>query len=164
MSAVTSTIIPRTQIAETVRRIRRQGAGRGKRASIVFTNGVFDIIHAGHVDYLVRAKRLGGYLIVGVNSDSSVRRLKGDGRPLQSERDRAKIVAALKPVDAVVLFSEDTPENLIELIRPDILAKGADYKLAEIVGAMFVRSYGGKVKRIALTRGRSTTALLRRMA
>lgn len=159
-----SVIIPTTQLAETIRRVRSQGSGRGKRESIVFTNGVFDIIHAGHIDYLTRAKRLGGYLIVGVNRDSSVRRLKGAGRPLQPERDRAKIVAALKPVDAVVLFSEDTPERLIELIRPDVLVKGADYKLAQIVGAKFVRSYGGKVKRIALTKGRSTSALIRRIA
>ncbi len=134
----------------------------GKR--VVFTNGVFDILHAGHVDYLAKAKAFGDVLIVGVNRDASVRRLKGPERPLQSERDRALIVAALKSVDYVVLFAEDTPERLIKEIRPDVLVKGADYALKDIVGADFVRSYGGSVRRVALKKGRSSSGLIARMA
>jgi rfaE bifunctional protein nucleotidyltransferase chain/domain len=133
----------------------------GKR--VVFTNGVFDILHAGHVEYLAKAKALGDILIVGVNRDSSVRRIKGPGRPLQAERDRAIIVAALKPVDYVVLFAEDTPERLIKEICPDVLAKGADYAVADIVGADFVLAHGGEVRRIALKKGRSSSSLIEQM-
>ena len=133
------------------------------RKRIVFTNGVFDILHAGHVSYLESAKAHGDVLIVGVNRDSSVRRLKGPSRPLQTEKDRALIVAALKPVDFVVLFGEDTPEKLINVIRPDVLAKGSDYKIKEIVGSDFVLSYGGVVKRIALKKGRSSSSVICKM-
>ncbi|MEW6014250.1 MAG: D-glycero-beta-D-manno-heptose 1-phosphate adenylyltransferase [Candidatus Zixiibacteriota bacterium] len=150
-------IIPRTKLKSILAALRRSG----KR--IVFTNGVFDILHYGHVDYLTKAKRLGDILIVGLNTDSSVRKFKGKNRPIQNEKDRARILDALKPVDYVVLFSEETPERLIRMIRPDILVKGADYKVSEIVGAEFVKSYGGKVKRIALQRGRSTSKIIYRM-
>lgn len=145
---------------------RRSLPGLRKRLArkrVVFTNGVFDILHAGHVECLTKARALGDILIVGVNRDSSVRRFKGADRPWQTERDRATIVAALKPVDYVVLFAEDTPERLIKEIRPDVLVKGADYAIKDIVGADFVRSYGGKIKRIALKKGRSSSALIARL-
>ncbi len=136
---------------------------RARRAGkkVVFTNGVFDLLHRGHVEYLTKAKSFGDLLIVGLNSDISVRRIKGPKRPIQSQADRAAILLALRAVDYVVLFSEDTPERLISIVRPDILVKGADYKFDEIVGAQFVRSYGGKVKRVRLTSGRSTTSIIR---
>ncbi len=136
---------------------------RYSRKRVVFTNGVFDILHAGHVEYLAKAKALGDILIVGLNRDSSVRRLKGPNRPLQSEKDRATIVAALKSVDYVVMFAEDTPEKLIKEICPDVLAKGADYAIADIVGADFVLANGGEVKRIRLKKGRSSSSVIDRM-
>lgn len=136
---------------------------RKERKKIVFTNGVFDILHYGHIDYLTKAGMLGDILIVGVNSDSSARRIKSEGRPVQDERDRTRILAALRPVDYVIIFSEETPERLIKLIRPDVLVKGADYQLSEIVGADFVKSYGGKVKRIKLAKGRSTTDIIKKI-
>lgn len=150
-------IIPRSKLKSVMAALRRSGK------NIVFTNGVFDILHYGHVDYLTKAKRLGDILIVGLNTDSSVRKFKGENRPIQNEKDRARILDALKPVDYVVFFSEETPERLIRTIRPDILVKGADYKVSEIVGAEFVRTYGGKVKRIALQKGRSTSKIISRM-
>jgi len=137
---------------------------RRNHKRIVFTNGVFDILHYGHIDYLTRAKKLGDVLIVGVNTDRSVKKFKSKDRPIQNEKDRARIVDALKPVDYVVLFSESTPEKLIKIIKPDVLVKGADYKISEIVGAEFVKSYGGKVKRIKLQKGRSTTGIIKKMA
>jgi rfaE bifunctional protein nucleotidyltransferase chain/domain len=140
----------------------KKGVG-AKRKKIVFTNGVFDILHYGHIDYLIKAKKLGNILIVGLNTDSSVRKFKGKNRPIQNEKDRARILAALKPVEYVILFSEETPERLIRLIRPDVLVKGADYKISEIVGADFVKSYGGVVKRIKLVRGRSTTGIINKL-
>ena len=133
----------------------------GKR--IVFTNGCFDILHAGHVSYLGKAKELGDVLVVGVNSDASVRRIKGPERPINSEGDRLKIVSALEAVDYVTLFSEETPFNLICEIRPDVLVKGADWKKNEIVGGKEVESWGGKVKQIPLVPGRSTTALVEKI-
>lgn len=138
-------------------------ASRLRRASrkLVFTNGVFDILHRGHVDYLSKAKSYGDVLIVGLNTDASVRRLKGKNRPIQKERDRAAVLLALRSVDYVVLFSTDTPADLIRQVRPDVLVKGADYKLSEIVGAEFVRSYGGKVRRVRMTPGRSTSKILK---
>ncbi|UCD64274.1 MAG: D-glycero-beta-D-manno-heptose 1-phosphate adenylyltransferase [Candidatus Zixiibacteriota bacterium] len=136
---------------------------RRGRKKIVFTNGVFDIIHRGHVEYLTKAASFGDVLIVGLNSDKSARRLKGKSRPVQSEKDRAVILAALRPVDYVVVFGEDTPDKLIARIRPDVLVKGADYAMNAIVGATLVRSYGGRVRRIRLTAGRSTSKLLKKL-
>jgi len=127
---------------------------------IVFTNGCFDIIHSGHIYYLTEAKKLGDILIVGLNSDDSVRRLKGKGRPVNNQFDRASVLSALKPVDFVVFFEEDTPINLIEVINPDVLVKGADYKIEEIVGADFVQKNGGQVVTIKLVEGKSTTAII----
>lgn len=130
---------------------------------IVFTNGCFDILHAGHVTYLEKAKQLGDILVVGVNSNSSVKRLKGPDRPVNSEKDRLKIISALRAVDYAVLFSEDTPLELICQVRPDILVKGADWKKDQIAGAKEVESWGGKVKQIPLVPGRSTTTILEKM-
>ena len=128
---------------------------------VVFTNGVFDLLHPGHVDYLERAKALGQRLVVGVNSDASVRRLK-PGRPLQDEQARMRVIAALQVVDAVALFAEDTPLELITRVRPEILVKGADYSVQTIVGAELVLSYGGQVLPLELLPGHSTTEIVRR--
>jgi D-beta-D-heptose 7-phosphate kinase/D-beta-D-heptose 1-phosphate adenosyltransferase len=144
--------------------LHRIAAGcRSHGKKIVFTNGCFDLLHAGHVDYLGKAKRLGDLLIVGLNRDSSVRRIKGPRRPVTPEKDRLRILAALEAVDYVVLFSEETPINLIREIRPHVLVKGADWKKGEIVGGQDVRSWGGRVKRLRFLPGRSTTALLQKI-
>jgi rfaE bifunctional protein nucleotidyltransferase chain/domain len=127
---------------------------------VVFANGCFDIIHSGHAVYLDRARRLGDFLIIGLNTDKSVNRLKGRNRPIMSFRERALLLAYLAPVDLVVGFGDDTPLNLIKKLEPDILAKGADYRISEIVGASEVKSQGGKVFRIPLVKGRSTSAIL----
>jgi D-beta-D-heptose 7-phosphate kinase/D-beta-D-heptose 1-phosphate adenosyltransferase len=136
---------------------RRAAALTGKKT--VFTNGCFDLLHAGHVALLERARTMGGALIVGLNSDASVRRLKGRARPINRLGDRARVLAALAAVDFVVAFSEDTPLRLIKALRPDILAKGADYAGGEIVG----REFAGRTVRIPLVRGRSTTGLVAKM-
>jgi len=137
---------------------------RGVRGGAVFTNGVFDVLHRGHVAYLVRARAEGSALIVGLNSDASVRRLgKGPGRPVNAEADRAFILAGLECVDAVVLFDEDTPRDLIAALEPDVLAKGADYALDQIVGADLVTARGGRVVRVPLEAGYSTTNLLKKV-
>ncbi len=131
--------------------------------AVVFTNGVFDLVHRGHADALAQARALGDRLIVGVNDDASVRRLKGPERPLVPLEDRMALLAALAAVDLVVAFGEDTPEELIRAIRPDVLVKGADYRPEEIAGGAFVRSYGGLVETVALTPGRATSALIERI-
>ncbi len=131
--------------------------------SIVFTNGCFDILHLGHVKYLEKAKRLGDVLVVGLNSDSSVRALKGKGRPINNERARAMVLASLCFVDYVAIFPDDTPERLIQKLKPDVLVKGADWKSKDIVGADFVRSRGGRVARISFVKGYSTTSAIERM-
>jgi rfaE bifunctional protein nucleotidyltransferase chain/domain len=148
-------LITRRNLPSLVRRLRRQ------RKRIVFTNGVFDVLHRGHVDYLAKARSFGDVLIVGLNNDRSVRRLKGPTRPVQRQADRAAILLALRSVDFVVLFGEETPDKLIQEVRPDVLVKGADYRLSEIVGAHFVKSCGGLVRTVPLTRGRSTSRLLK---
>jgi D-glycero-beta-D-manno-heptose 1-phosphate adenylyltransferase len=127
---------------------------------IVFTNGCFDILHRGHLDLLARAADLGDVLILGLNTDASVRRLKGDERPVNGEEDRAFQTASLLCVDAVCLFDEDTPLELIHAVRPDVLVKGGDYTPDTVVGADFVKSNGGTVEIIPLVGGYSTTALL----
>ncbi len=136
-------------------------AHEGQR--IVFTNGCFDIIHMGHVTYLNKAANLGDLLIVGLNSDESVKRLKGDSRPINGERDRAGVLAALRSVDYVVVFEEDTPEKLIEAITPNVLVKGGDYVGNTIVGADYVRHNGGVVVTIPLVEGKSTTSIINEM-
>jgi rfaE bifunctional protein nucleotidyltransferase chain/domain len=143
---------------------RRLAALRREGKRIVFTNGCFDLIHPGHVRYLGAARRLGDTLIVGLNSDRSVRRLgKGRGRPLVRENDRAEVLAALEMVDCVTLFDEDTPEALIRLVQPDVLVKGGDWPVERIAGAEVVRAAGGVVKSIPYVEGYSTTALIRKM-
>lgn len=128
---------------------------------IAFTNGCFDILHVGHVSYLEKAKGQGRILIVGLNSDASVRRLKGRGRPVNNQAARAKVLAALACVDYVCLFSEDTPLRLIKVVSPDILIKGADWKKNKVVGADHVQSTGGRVELIKFVKGYSTSAILR---
>jgi D-glycero-beta-D-manno-heptose 1-phosphate adenylyltransferase len=138
---------------------REQQAG-----SVVFTNGVFDLIHPGHVELLERARLEGDCLVVGLNSDSSVRRLgKGSGRPINSEAARARVVAGFGAVDCVVLFDGETPIDLIERLKPDVLVKGADYRREAIVGADFVESRGGRVVRVPLVDGYSTTSMVERL-
>lgn len=127
---------------------------------IVFTNGCFDILHAGHVSVLEFARNKGDVLVVGVNSDASVRRLKGPTRPVNTQQDRALVLAALESVSVVCIFEEDTPYNLIKLVCPDILVKGGDYKPEEIVG----REFAGKVVRFALLKGRSTTNIIKKVS
>ncbi len=140
----------------------RQDLKRRKKI-VVFTNGCFDVIHSGHAVYLDRARKLGDFLIVGLNTDKSVRRLKGKNRPIMSFRDRALLLSYLLPVDLVVGFGEDTPLNLINHLKPDILAKGADYRVSEIVGAPQVKSWGGRVVRIPLIKGRSTSQIIKKL-
>jgi rfaE bifunctional protein nucleotidyltransferase chain/domain len=130
---------------------------------LVFTNGVFDLLHPGHVDVLLGSRRMGDLLVVGLNSDASVRRLKGPERPVRGEAERALVLAALEMVDAVVVFGEDTPLELIRALRPDVLVKGGDYTEATIVGAPDVRSWGGDVRVIALRPGESTTNIIRKL-
>jgi len=130
---------------------------------IVFTNGVYDLLHRGHVEYLEEARALGDRLVVGVNADESVRRLKGPERPLVPAAERAELLAALACVDLTVIFEEDTPARLIETLAPDVLAKGADWALEDIVGREFVESHGGRVARIAVREGLSTSVIIRRI-
>jgi rfaE bifunctional protein nucleotidyltransferase chain/domain len=138
--------------------LRRQIAlWRFKDNTIVFSNGCFDVLHLGHVEYLAKARDLGDILIVGLNSDDSVRRIKGPHRPVNKEVARATTLAALSFVDAVIVFGEDTPHELIKLIQPDILVKGKDYEGKEIVGTDVVKARGGQVITIELTKGYSTT-------
>lgn len=137
---------------------------KAKRKKIVFTNGCFDLLHYGHVQYLEDAKKMGDILVVALNSDASVRRIKGKMRPLVNEKDRLRIIAALESVDYVTPFPEVTPLKTIKLIKPDILIKGADWNKDDIVGGDFVLGYGGKVKTISLIKGRSTTNLIKRIA
>lgn len=134
-------------------------AQRQTGKKIVFTNGCFDILHAGHVSVLEFSRSKGDVLVVGVNSDASVRRLKGPTRPVNPEADRALVLAALQAVDAVCLFEQDTPYELIQLVRPDVLVKGGDYKPNEIVG----REFAKKVVRFALLKGRSTTNIIKKV-
>jgi D-beta-D-heptose 7-phosphate kinase/D-beta-D-heptose 1-phosphate adenosyltransferase len=136
---------------------------RAARRRVVFTNGCFDLLHAGHVTLLQRARALGDVLVVAVNSDRSVRALKGPGRPIVGERDRALLLGALECVDHVTLFDAATPQRLIEQLRPDILIKGADWRTAGIIGRAAVEQAGGRVVRLPLVAGRSTTGLIERI-
>lgn len=141
----------------------RLGIWRAAGDRIVFTNGVYDLLHRGHVEYLEEARGLGDRLVVGVNADASVRRLKGPTRPILPQDERAALVAALACVDLVVIFEEDTPLALIEAVSPDVLVKGADWAEDAIVGADVVRARGGRVERIALREGLSTSTIVRRI-
>jgi D-beta-D-heptose 7-phosphate kinase / D-beta-D-heptose 1-phosphate adenosyltransferase len=136
--------------------------GRPRGGVLVFTNGCFDLLHRGHVAYLYAARALGDALVVGLNTDASVRRLKGEGRPVVSEDDRAFVLAGLGCVDAVTLFDEDTPRALIAALLPDVLVKGGDYRRENVVGGEEVEAAGGRVEILPLVPGRSTTAILQR--
>jgi D-beta-D-heptose 7-phosphate kinase/D-beta-D-heptose 1-phosphate adenosyltransferase len=149
------------RVRESLRHILETERRRGK--TIVFTNGCFDLLHVGHVKYLQQARRLGDLLVLGLNSDASIRRLKGANRPLINEQERAHILAALSCIDYVVLFDEDTPLELIGTLRPDILVKGGDYTPETVVGRDLVESYGGRVELIDLVDGRSTTDIIERI-
>ncbi len=138
--------------------LRKNDGGR-----VVFTNGVFDLLHPGHVDVLAGARAHGDFLVVGVNADASVRRLKGNGRPVRSEVERAYLLAALEVVDAVVIFEQDTPLELVCHLEPDVIVKGGDYAPDQVVGAREVRARGGDVIIIPLTPGHSTTSLIERL-
>lgn len=149
--------IPAHLIASTIEAWRRDGD------IIVFTNGCFDLIHRGHIDYLSKARTLGSRLVVGLNTDASVSRIKGSGRPLQDEISRSIILAAMFFVDAVVLFDDDTPYELIHLVRPDVLVKGSDYQAHEIVGYDIVMALGGRVETLDYLAGYSTSAIEQRI-
>jgi D-beta-D-heptose 7-phosphate kinase/D-beta-D-heptose 1-phosphate adenosyltransferase len=148
----------------TLEQIKIEAAARrsaGQR--IVFTNGCFDILHAGHVTLLEQAAALGDFLIVGLNDDGSVRRLKGESRPVNRQEDRARVLGAVEGVGAVVLFGDDTPMRLIQAIRPDVLVKGSDYRKDQVVGGAFVEGYGGRVALVDLVEGKSTTGTIDRL-
>lgn len=156
LTAINSKIVDFSKIKDLVSNWKTEGK------SIVFTNGCFDVLHYGHVSYLAEASDLGDKMIIGLNSDSSVRRLKGETRPINGQYERAVLLAALQFVDAVVIFDEDTPENLINTIAPDFLVKGGDYTIDTIVGADFVMSYGGKVITIPIVENFSSTLIIKR--
>ena len=151
-------LIPNNRIAVFSETLRAAGQ------RVVFTNGCFDILHSGHVRYLAAARALGDVLILGLNSDASVRRLKGETRPVNSEADRAEVVGALKSVDYVVIFGEDTAEERIAKVQPAVYAKGGDYTLETLPEARIVESYGGEVAFIPLVEGKSTTNIIARAA
>ena len=154
-------IVAKLKTAGELAVIRAQMHARGQK--LVFTNGCFDLLHPGHIRLLSEAKKLGDVLVVGLNSDASVKRLKGDSRPILSEHDRAQVLGGLDAVDFVVLFEEDTPLSLIEAIRPGVLVKGGDYTESTVVGASLVKEWGGEVALIPLVPGRSTTSMVERM-
>ncbi|MBR4583116.1 MAG: D-glycero-beta-D-manno-heptose 1-phosphate adenylyltransferase [Bacteroidales bacterium] len=156
LTAINSKIVDFSKIKDLVSNWKKEGN------SIVFTNGCFDVLHYGHVSYLAEASDLGDKMIIGLNSDSSVRRLKGETRPINGQHERAVLLSALQFVDAVVIFDEDTPENLINTIAPDFLVKGGDYTIDTIVGADFVMSYGGKVITIPIVENFSSTLIIKR--
>jgi D-beta-D-heptose 7-phosphate kinase/D-beta-D-heptose 1-phosphate adenosyltransferase len=139
------------------------GLWRAADARIVFTNGVFDLLHRGHVEYLEEARALGDRLVIGLNTDASVRRLKGPSRPIVGEEDRAAVMRALACVDLVILFDDDTPQRLIEAVRPHVLVKGGDYTPETIVGREFVEANGGRVATIPLREGLSSSEIVRRI-
>jgi len=150
-------IVERDEAGRVADRLRREGL------KVVFTNGVFDLLHPGHVRYLARARSLGDALIVGVNSDRSVRSNKGDGRPINAEAERAEVLAALHTVDAVVVFDEETPHDLIAAVQPDVLVKGADWAEDGIVGRDIVEARGGIVVRVPVESGHSTSAIIEKI-
>ena len=150
-------IIDRENAAQFCEDLRRQGK------KIVFTNGCFDIIHAGHVRYLTAAKNFGDVLIIGLNTDESVRRLKGASRPINNQADRAEVLLGLKAVDHVIYFGEQTAENLIAGVKPDIYVKGGDYTLETLPEAAIVQKYGGRVQLVNLVAGRSTTNVINKI-
>ena len=143
---------------ERIASIRSEG-----KHKVVFTNGCFDILHVGHIRYLKEAKALGDLLVVGLNSDNSVKRLKGESRPIMSEAERKEMLLALESVDFVLLFSEDSPLSLIQQVKPDILVKGGDWQIDQIVGAGVVQAYGGEVRSLSFVDGKSTTNIIEKI-
>jgi D-glycero-beta-D-manno-heptose 1-phosphate adenylyltransferase len=150
-------IQPLEEALQTISRWKSEGQ------SIAFTNGCFDILHMGHVDYLEKARDQGNKLVVGLNTDASVQRIKGETRPIVSQDSRSRVIAALEFVDLVILFDENTPKSLIEAVKPDILIKGDDYTVETIVGSDFVIDNGGKVQTIPLVKGFSTTNIIEKI-
>jgi rfaE bifunctional protein nucleotidyltransferase chain/domain len=146
---------------DTLQSLRHQWRSQSK--TVVFTNGCFDIVHAGHVAYLSEARKLGDVLVLGLNSDESVRRLKGASRPINTAADRAAVLAALRSVDYCVLFDDDTPQSLIAALLPDVLVKGGDYTPATIVGADLVQQHGGRVVVLTFVEGKSTTRIVEKI-
>lgn len=155
--------MPRNKLVSLQKLKKHIGIARKKGKTIAFTNGCFDIIHAGHVRYLNKAKSLGDILVIGLNSDSSVKKIKGEKRPIVPQRERAEVLSGLEAVDYVVLFNEPTPIKPIKAVLPDILVKGADWASHEIVGADAVKAAGGKIKRVKLVEGRSTTNIIKKI-
>ena len=155
--SVKNKIVSQSQLRETLRELKAKGK------KVVFTNGCFDLVHLGHLDYLEKARGKGDVLVIGLNSDQSIRRLKGASRPVMDENSRARLLAALEFVDYVVLFDEDTPLELIRDILPDVLVKGDDYQVSNIVGADVVMSNGGKVETVELVKGYSSTAIIEKI-
>ncbi len=149
-------IINKKDIEKTIEKLKKENK------NIVFTNGCFDILHVGHVRYLKESSKFGDVLIVGLNSDSSVKKLKGETRPINNENDRAEILCALNFVDYVIIFDEDTPEKLLDAIKPDIYTKGADYTIDTLPEAKTVLKNGGKVEFINLVQGKSTTNIIKK--
>lgn len=156
--SIDAKILTLKQLTDLIDKLRQSKS----KPIVVFTNGCFDLVHQGHVDYLSRARDLGDVLIVGLNSDESVRRLKGNDRPISNEKSRARVLAAFGFVDYVIVFDDDTPAKLIESIVPDILVKGGDYNRNNVVGADFVESHGGRLELLSLVPGESTTKLVER--
>jgi D-beta-D-heptose 7-phosphate kinase/D-beta-D-heptose 1-phosphate adenosyltransferase len=151
--------------ADKIATSRDDAVARRKQLSgkVVFTNGVFDLLHRGHVDLLTTARSHGDALIVGINTDKSVKRLKGPGRPIRNARDRAYVLSGLEAVDLIIQFEEDTPLELVKALRPDVIVKGGDYSPDSIVGAREVESWGGEVIVVPLTEGHSTTSIIERL-
>jgi rfaE bifunctional protein nucleotidyltransferase chain/domain len=157
MTNSASKILPLPEATQQINKWKLQGE------SIVFTNGCFDIVHIGHVDYLEKARNLGSKLVLGLNTDYSIRRIKGEKRPIVEQNARARVMAALQFVDMVLFFDEDTPLRLIQTIKPDILVKGNDYSIENIIGADFVISSGGRVETIPLVEGFSTSNIIEKI-
>jgi rfaE bifunctional protein nucleotidyltransferase chain/domain len=160
-SDLEKTLLDKIHDLSSLKEIVTRWQQEGKK--VVFTNGVFDLLHIGHITYMAKAADLGDKLIIGLNSDSSTKRLKGKGRPVNDQSNRAALMAALFFVDAVVIFAEDTPLNLITTLMPDILVKGADYSVENIVGAKEVLANGGEVKTISFVEGYSSTSIIERI-
>lgn len=155
--------MPKNKILSINKLVKIISSLKKRNKKIVFTNGCFDILHAGHISYLGKSKNLGDILVIGINSDSSIKAIKGPKRPITPLKDRMEILASLKFVDYVCAFSQKTPLNLIKKIRPDVIVKGADWQGKKIVGADFVKSYKGKVKTITFKKGYSTTKIIGRI-
>ena len=151
-------IVTDGQLGELIKQLKREGQ------KIVFTNGCFDILHVGHVRYLAAAKALGNCLIVGLNSDRSVKNIKGPTRPINREQDRAEVLSAMAAVDYVVIFDDNTAERLVELVKPDLYVKGGDYEIKDLPEARLVAQYGGKTVLIPEVKGRSSTTIINKIA